>query len=164
MKQKIKININGQDFEMPMDMSLLTGMLGMAQRPQTFGMPFPHMMRGQSSHERLEDNFFKLLDNETKTNRAIMALHRRLRVLENKCLPEEKCLPKHIEMPKFPVINAEQLRVGPEILATFMKAFSSVEQPIEKAKPMKKPTKDKSQTEAVPKIKGKTTKKLTKKK
>lgn len=144
MDKKINITVNGQSFEIPVDASLLTGLFGMAQAPKRFSVPVP------TSHQRLEDNFFRLLDNETRTNRAIMALHRRLKVLE------DRCIPKHIEMPKFPVVD-------PRILELGMNLVNSLSENVEEPKKSSKSTPTKAKTKAVPKTKGKSTKVVKKK-
>lgn len=190
MENKIKITIDGQSFEIPVDASLLTGLFGNMGmmgngllRQRRFNVPMPiaipvttpmAMPRAeiQTSHERLQDNFFRLLDNETRTNRAIMTLHRRLQVLEGKGIQtrvptQNRMMMRSFNMPKIP-------RVDPKLMESVMKNLYSslktaLEEPKEIEKP-KKPTKAQNrtnvQTKAVPKAKGKSTKvikKLTKK-
>ncbi len=95
MEKKVRITINGQNFEFPIDMSLFTGMMGsMAPHPIRFGAI-------QSSHQRLEGNFFRRIEQDLKTYQnfgdcedvrilgAIIALHRRVKRLEEKCLFNE---------------------------------------------------------------------------
>lgn len=148
MDKKIKININGQDIEIPMDMNLFNGMFGkmgmMNANPhrERFSVPLPISMpreipmetshhSEQSSSQRMENNFFKLLDNETRTNRAIIALHRRLKVLEDKCLPKE--------MPKqFPMVDSNIMECVVKLLAD-LKPAKQKEKP-SKPKEQKKPT------------------------
>ncbi len=111
---KIKITINGQDLEFPMDMSVLQGFMQQAGQQatkqlsseqvastarQALGLPMPF----QSSHRRLEDDFFSLIHGDMNTlrgfgmfnrdervSRALIALHNRLRRLEEMCFAPEK--------------------------------------------------------------------------
>ncbi len=153
MENKIKITMNGQSFEIPVDTSLLTGLFGnmgprMNQRPRMLGVPVPtsHERLQQSSHGRLEDNFFKLIDNETRTNIAVLALHKRLKVLEDKL---GYGVPKHVEVPL-------GFKVGPNILAEFMKILKDSKPVVEKPKKEVKPKKQNKSSKPV-------TKKLIKK-
>ncbi len=105
----IKITINGQSFEIPMDMSVLQGFMqqmapkqareqSVANIKQVLGLP-----QIQSSHRRLEDDFFGLIhedmdllrgfgmfNRDERISRALIALHNRLRKLEDCCFAPEK--------------------------------------------------------------------------
>ena len=132
---KIEIIVNGKRIGFPMDMNVLPGLIQqVAQqvRPQAaqqtqppvanvvqaLGLPTP-----QSSHRRLEDDFFNLIrqdmntfrefgmfNKEERTSRAIIALHNRVRRLEACCFaPEEKPVVKKPMAKK--VVKAEPKKV-----------------------------------------------------
>ena len=110
---KIKITINGQSFEVPMDMSVLQSFIQTMPQKMTrgaLGLPTQQVAQQvaqQSSHRRLEDDFFGLIredmdtfrrfnmfNRDERTSRAIVALHNRLRRIEEMCFAPEKPVAK----------------------------------------------------------------------
>jgi len=95
MTNKMKITLNGQSFEVPFDLNVLQG-LGTRVSP-LMKKPVQQQV-GQFSHRELEDEFFqkirqdmetfvsfRMFGREERTSRAIVALHNRVRRLENIC-------------------------------------------------------------------------------
>ena len=107
MENKVKITVNGQVFEVPVDTSLITGLLGsmgMMMPGMAFPGPLPIPARPlmnvpvpiQTSHERLEESFFKKIEEDLEAYKdgsassvverilvALIALHKRVKRLEN---------------------------------------------------------------------------------
>ena len=106
MEKKVKITINGQSFEFPMDMSVFTGLMAprpVSPRPIPQGIQFSHERlvqpsyhSEQSSLQRLGENFFRQieldleaskrlgLDEEARILTALITLHRRVKRLEDR--------------------------------------------------------------------------------
>lgn len=78
-------------FEALVDASLLTGLMG----PKRFSVPMPVSLPKEPG---LENSSFWLSE-VAKINRAIMALHRRLNVLEDKDISPHTQVPMGISMP-----------------------------------------------------------------
>jgi len=133
MENKVKITVNGQSFEVPMDPSFITGLMGsmgmMMPRmvfPRLAPMPaqprpMPHPMDAQSqpaqiapmplqtSHERLEENFFKKIEEDLESYKdgsassmveriliGLISLHKRVKMLEN---PRRRLVLKRVMKP-----------------------------------------------------------------
>ena len=178
MENKIKITIDGQSFEIPVDASLLTGLFGnmgmmgnglLRQRRFNVPMAMPRAeiqtsherigpRVGQSSHERMEETFFDQFRSD-----LVVCKQNNLRSKDERILAALIALHKRVKwLERQVIIRKPILRMTREALQATGK---KEEQPTKKVKP-KKPTKAKNrtnvQTKAVPKAKGKSTK-LTKK-
>ena len=104
MENKIKMIVNGQSFEVPMDFSVLTSMMGQmgmipARMPQATPLSY-RPMPIQTSHERMEETFFdqfrgdldvykqdNFLSKDERILTALIALHKRVKMLEKQCVP-----------------------------------------------------------------------------
>ena len=180
MKNNMKITLNGQSFEVPVDMSVLTGFMA--------SVPRPVQQVEQSSHRRLEEDFFNLIRKDMNTFRrfnqfgreerilrSIVALHNRLRRLEDCCDIKGTSVAQQATKPKLDEKVAEAnpnlaefVKVLMKNIKPFVQQKTEQEAPeqeeVAKKKVIKKPEKPKPKTK--PKSIAKPTKigKVTKKK
>lgn len=164
MTNKIKITLNGQSFEVPMDLNVLQGFVRMV--PGT--MPQARMNRAlpiqisqeqsaqlRTVHRRLEDEFFQkiredmevyrmfgMFGREERISRAIIALHNRVRRLENMCGIKGSAVIKQTQPAQVQpaqvqpaqVQPVEGMQIDPKFVETLMKNLVSnlvqSEQPI----------------------------------